>query len=274
MKSKSCIRITIYTALLMPTSLAHAGLLDARELALVMESTIVDLDTYMISIHNTHSNEQNTAGALSYTSTIDENGWQGNLLGSYNGVDINISYTGSLTFIGGPTSQYNISYSSDWLIDGESSSGSGTAIYTDPEFEFSIDLIDLEVSGSASISYGIATFTLEGTKDLDDEELDVSGAISLVDVPIIDVSLTSAELSFFLDQATGEYSSEITGTILNTFEIYNQTINEGDFTGDANSMIITSESTIISEPPALFLVYFGMLGFLNRSRIPLTTHKN
>lgn len=264
-------KLSLYTKMLIflfiiggLTGRVHAGLLAPREIALVMESIIVDFDVSMISLHNSHNSGVASTGSIGYTSQVDDNGWQGQLLGSYDGIPVDISYTGNITFVGGPTNQFDISYTSNWLLDGESSTGSGTAVYTDPEFDFNIDLTDLEVSGSASVTYGVATFTISGSKDIDDGELEVSGEVSVIDLPVLDVSLASAEIGFSLNQFTGEYESQLTGAILNYIELYNETINEGTFWGDSNSMVITSNTDVIPEPSTLLLfgtgALFGLLG--------------
>lgn len=234
----------------------QADLLDPQEIAIVMESTIVDFDVYMISLHNSYNTGTVSTGNLSYTSQVNENGWLGNLFGSYNGIPVDISYTGNISFVGGATNQFDISYTSNWLLDGQSSTGSGSAVYTDPEFDFSIDLVNLKVSGSASVTYGVATFTISGSKDIDDGELEVGGEVSVIDLPVLDVSLASAEISFFLNQFTGEYNSELTGSVLNLFELYNETINEGTFDKGNNDMVITS--TTVPAPHALILGVFGL----------------
>jgi opacity protein-like surface antigen len=179
-------------------STASAGLINPRELAALMESTIVDLDVQMISVHHTYATGANSAGTLSYSSVLSASGWQGRLQGNYAGVPVDVAYTGTIDFIGGPTNQFNISYTSGWQLGGETFTGSGSGVYNDPEFGFDIDLVNLSVSGSLTLTYGIASLTISGTKDLDDQELTASAGLGLVDLPVIDASLASAEFSFTL----------------------------------------------------------------------------
>ena len=233
---------------------ASAALINTNELIAVVESTIVDLDMLAISVHQSHSSGTPATGSLNYSSSISASGWQGSLLGIYGGQSVDISYNGAINFIGGPTNQFLISYTSDWLFGGQIGSGSGGGVYNDPEFSFTIDLANLQVGGAISVSYGVASLTLEGLKDLDDEELTVSATLSAVDLPLIDASLASAELSFMLDQATGGYSSEISGSVFNAFELFNETLNEGILGADANGMVVISSTTLVPEPGTLALL--------------------
>lgn len=186
-----------------------AGPLDPREIALVMESTVVDIDTSVIAL--SYGNDFLTK--LNYVSQINSDGWTGRMWGTYQGHTVDVYYIGSVSFVGGANSQYDIAYNSTWLFDEQSATGAGTGVFTDPEFGFKIDLLNLSVSGSVSINYGIATLTLSGTKDFSNHTLTVAGEASALDIPLIG-SAASAELAFTFDQLTGEYKSTATGKVL------------------------------------------------------------
>ncbi len=201
---------------------ASAGLLDLREIALTLESTLVDLDTTMIALH--HGND--FSSHLNYVSRIDEAGWEGRLFGNYGGREVDIYYTGSLTLIGGPTSQVDISYVSDWYFDGMTGSGSGSGEYTDPEFSFDIDLQNMSVGGSISVEYGITSLTLAGVKDFGNHTLTVSGTAGAIAVPLLG-NLAEAELALQYNQLTGVYESSATGRLLFGLWEESEVINKG-----------------------------------------------
>lgn len=199
--------IALLSAVALPAP-ANALLIDSREIALFMESTIVDLDTSAIAVHFGPS----IGSELSYVSRIDETGWQGRLFGTYGSRAVDIYYTGTLSFVGGPLSRYDISYTSAWLLDGQTGVGSGTGVYTDPDFDFDIDLTNLSVSGSVSVSYGIATLSIGGSKSLLEHKMTASASASVLDLPLIG-NLAEVELSFELDQLTGEYGSTMSVSV-------------------------------------------------------------
>ena len=154
------------------------------------------------------------------------------------------------------------------MLDGQAGTGSGGGVYTDPEFSFDIDLANLQVSGAISVSYGVASLTLEGIKDLDDQTLEVSGTVSAVDLPLIDASLANAGISLSLDQVTGDNESEISGSVLNFFELFNETINDSMLGSDSNQMVVTSTTTPVPEPGSLALlaVTFPALYYAHRRK--------
>lgn len=240
----------VWLTILAPRT-SFADLLATNELIATVESSIVDFDVSMIGVHNTYGSGSSSSGSLSYSSTISDSGWQGRLLGTYMGVSVDISYTGTITFIGGPTNQYDISYTSSWLLDGQTGSGAGSGTYTDPEFDFEIDLVNLSVSGSVSVSYGAVSLTLTGTKDLDDQTLEVSGEVAIGDLPLIDASLASASITFSLNQVTGEYESTLEASFLDLITVLDETINEGTLGGNANNTTITTTATVVPEPSSL-----------------------
>ncbi len=188
---------------------AAALALDPREIALTVESTLIDFDAAMIATHAGPS----PASGLRYSSRIDEDGWAGRLYGDYGGREVDIHYTGVLAPVGGASNAYGISYTSDWRFDGATGSGSGAAVYTDPDFDFDIDFVNMEVSGSVSVSYGVATLSLSGSKNLTDAMLTVTGTASAFDLPLVG-SAADASLSFSYDQITGRYSSDVEVNVL------------------------------------------------------------
>ena len=201
---------------------AAAGLLDLREIALAMESTLVDLDTTMLALH--HGDDVHSH--LNYVSRIDETGWAGRLFGTYGGRDVDIYYNGSLTFIGGPASQVEINYVSDWYFDGNTGTGLGSGTYLDPDFSFGIELQNMSVSGSISVEYGIASLTLAGEKNFSSHQLTLTGTAGAIDVPLLG-NLAEAELAMKYDQLTGVYSSTATGRLVFGLFEKTKTINRG-----------------------------------------------
>jgi len=222
MMRRHVLLIAVVLGCLLPAR-AFADAIDSREISLIMESTVVDMDISMIALH--HGNDFDAT--LHYVSRIESTGWQGRLWGTYGGRDVDNYYTGTVTYLGGADNRYDIDYTSEWLFDGESGTGSGTAIYTDPDFDFGIDLVNMEVSGSVSVSYGIATLTLSGSKSFSTHELTVSAEASAIDLPLVG-SAASAEVSFTYNQLTGEYESSVTARVLGGW-LYErtETINDG-----------------------------------------------
>lgn len=213
------IKKTLVLAILvacLTTTAVFAGALDPREIALATQSSLVDLDTAMIALHHGNSPAQ-----LRYVSYITESGWQGRLYGIHGTHEVDIFYTGSLTYLGGDTNEYTISYTSDWLFDGLAGTGSGQGNYYDPDFSFGVDLVNMSVSGSVSVTYGVAEITVEGTKSLSDQKLTLSGTLSVGSIPYIG-SAASGTLAMEYDQLTGAYRSTLNAQIAGGW-IYDET---------------------------------------------------
>ncbi len=237
--------LTATVLLALATSEARADLLDSREICLIMESTLVDLDMSMIAVH--HGND--FGSGLNYVSRIEETGWQGRLWGSYGAREVDVYYTGSVTYVGGDDHRHDIAYTSEWFFDGETGTGSGSGVYTDPEFSFDVDLVNMSVSGSVSVSYGIATLTLSGSKDFDDHELTISGEASVIDLPLIG-SAASAELALTYNQETGEYESTATARVLGGwFYEKTVTINDGSIRRPTNPPVPPAPPKRPDPPP-------------------------
>ncbi len=187
---------------------ARAAPLDTREMGIACESTIADIDAAMLDFHF----GSDVGRTMNYVSLVTTTGWQGRYWGTQNGKNIDVYYTGTIAPTGGPNNEHAISYSSDWDIDGTSGSGSGEALYTDgparPDFSFKIDWARMTVSGNVSFSYGLASFSLSGSKDFPNHKMTGNAHVGYADLPIIG-ELASADLTIELDQLTGEYRSTI-----------------------------------------------------------------
>ncbi|MBN8644164.1 MAG: hypothetical protein J0L61_02860 [Planctomycetes bacterium] len=202
-------------ALVAMSGAAFAQPLDRREMAIAMESTLVDLDLAAIGFHH----GRDVGRSLSYASYVDESGWQGRLWGTYSGRDVDVYYTGTIAPLRSAQNQYALSYVSEWLIDGRAGSGSGAATYYEPvdprapDFNFKIDWLNMTVSGDVSVSYGVATLTLSGSKDFPNHMMTVSGGAAVLDLPLLGAA-ADASISLELDQLTGEYRSTLSAQVL------------------------------------------------------------
>ena len=221
MQKKLCLFCVCFLLCAMPTR-AIALVIDSREIALIMESTLVDLDMSVISVRH----GLNPTSQLHYISKIEDTGWQGRLFGNYGNHEVDIYYTGSVEFIGGPNSQFNIAYGSEWFLDGQLGTGSGAGIYTDPPFSFEIDLINMQVSGAVSVTYGIATLTLSGSKNLSEHTLSVRGSASIINLGVFG-SLVDAGLGLEYNQLTGAYASVLDSNVAGGLLSSHTTINSG-----------------------------------------------
>lgn len=204
------------TAALMAFSgAASAQPLDTREMAIVMESTIVDLDLAAIGFHH----GRDVGRSLSYASLVTESGWQGRLWGNYSNRDVDIYYTGTVMPLRSAQNLYALCYVSEWLVDGQVGAGSGSATYYEPfgprtpDFNFKIDWLNMTVSGDVSVSYGVATLTLSGSKDFPNHKMSVSGGAAVLDLPLLGAA-ADASITLELDQLTGEYRSTLSAQVL------------------------------------------------------------
>ncbi len=193
---------------------AATGPLDTREMGLACESTLVDLDAAMLGLHFGPQYDR----TMNYVSLVTTTGWQGRYWGTHAGKNVDIYYTGAIVPTGGPNNQHAISYMSDWSIDGLTGAGTGLATYTDsadlrqPSFSFNIDWINMTVSGSVSVSYGLANFSATGTKDFPNHTMSVNGHVGYADLPILGEA-ASADIDLTLDQQTGEYRSSLSAQV-------------------------------------------------------------
>ncbi len=103
-----------------------ASILDAREVALAVESTMTDYDAANIA----NAFGSGVTSDFTYTSTYFAGGWSGTMTGTHNGHNVSVGYNGSVVPTGGPGAEsYSVSFSRTWNVDGSTSVGSGFASF-------------------------------------------------------------------------------------------------------------------------------------------------
>lgn len=106
---------------------ARAAILDEREVALMVESTITDHDA--VGVGRTFGLEYQSM--FTYQSQYFPGGWSGTMTGMHNGHSVSVRYTGSVTPGGAPGHEsYSVSFSRVWNVDGQTGYGSGEATLT------------------------------------------------------------------------------------------------------------------------------------------------
>lgn len=183
------------------SSVSNAAVIDPREIALGISSTLTDLDLLMIESQLASA----PGSSLYYDSEITRSGWTGHLFGQHGGTSVDITYTGSINQLSSLGDSYSISYSSNWDIGGEKGVGSGSGQFTDPDGSFSISLSNLSVGGAVKVGYGIASLKIAGKKDFGQKLFEGSATAAVLDTPI--GSLADATLTFRYFQYTGNVVS-------------------------------------------------------------------
>lgn len=202
---------------------AQAFVVDPREISLLLESTLVDIDMMMIDVHY----GPQRGNRLTYLSRIDQYGWNGRLFGSHGGRDISVRYAGFLTPLDMLGEDYAISYTSSWTVDGMSGAGFGSGFSIDPHGKVSIDLSG-SVSGNIGLSYGLVSVSIDATKDLVNERFDAGVTIGAGTVPLLNVSAISARGGFTYFQVTGDYRSVLEAELLGFIPLGSTVVNSGN----------------------------------------------
>jgi hypothetical protein len=179
---------------------ARANVIDPREINLLIGSWAVDLDVmYMGGIIGDDPNS-----TLSYGSTVSPNGWTGLLSGTFFGLPVNVSYTGTTTLISSTMSTINV----------VAAGAVGSNAFTDTSVW---NLVDPELKAGIG---GVITVGIEGTvgtiglgasvsKDIVRKKLSADVTAGLLSVPKLG-ALVNVGLDFNLDQNTGIDDSGLT----------------------------------------------------------------
>lgn len=261
---------------------AYAGVLDPRELITMFESSLVDMDVSTIAWNRTIDVNRFTTGAFSYSSLVTDSGWQGKLTGQYDGLDVEIDYGGTLSYIGGPTNDYAITYHSDWLIGGITAAGSGTALYQDPVFTFSVSSNGTVTSADAGWDLGIVSLTIGGEKDLSAEKLRAYAELAILKIPKTNWSLFSSRATYELDQRTRNYVSSTDVAVAHDrtsgrgLLYQSHVFNEGRFFSDSSkpgTMTITATGSVPGPASAASMVV-GFTSMTIRRRKALSRTRN
>lgn len=202
---------------------AHAFVVDPREISLLLESTLIDIDMAMIDMHYGHQ----SGNQLIYLSRIDRYSWNGHLYGTHGGRNISVHYSGKLTPLDALGEDYSIAYTSNWLVDGQSGAGFGSGTSIDPWGDVDISLSG-GVGGSIGLSYGIASISIAANKDLVNEQFNAGVTVGVATVPILNVSVVSASGNFTYFQATGDYRSTLTAQALGFIPLGSRVVNKGN----------------------------------------------
>lgn len=246
---------------------AMAASVPLHEVCLLTESTLVDLDTAMIGAYY----GPDTAASLTYKSTLGPTGWSGTLAGTYNGHAINVVYTGSLTPAGDPN--YTLAYTSAWTIDGLVGSGSGSGTYVDPPASVDIDILNMSVTGSFTLNYGVTSVTLAGIKDFDKKTFTASGTANVGDIPLIG-SVLSGSVEWNLDQVTGKYNSDLKFSAIFGLFGGSTTINQGTIGGggggNTSPYFNNMTSAIVPLPNSAFMALPLLAAFATARRLRRT----
>lgn len=194
---------------------ASAYILERQKIALLVESTITDLDAGVAAL----ALGDGVASAFTYTSVYSDYGWVGTMAGSHNGHSVSVTYNGLLTPIPGPEDSYAISYSTMWNVDGQSSLSTGSATYidltgdtdrgADISANFNIDFGNSTVGGGLSVSYGITSLSVSASKNLSNHVITAQVQAAVLDIPGVG-AFADVTGTVNYSQVYGNYNSELT----------------------------------------------------------------
>lgn len=203
---------------------SQASVLDPREIQLLAQSSITDIDSMILGAYF----NPGVGAALTYESTTSRLGWSGRLFGQYGPNAIEVVYTGVLTPLDALGEDYQIDYTSAWNVNGVAASGSGSGIAQDPFGTVSIQIDNMQASGSITYNTGVASVTISALKDFENKKFTASGTVGLITIPLTSASLIDGTLEFNYDQVTGRYDSSAFATYLfGLFEGDRHIVNEG-----------------------------------------------
>jgi len=183
---------------------AGAGPIDPREINLVVQSWVVDLEIAAINgFHGTDSS------VLCYGADIGPSGWSGTLVGTYLGRTVAVDYVGDMVWTSDTTA--DITFSSSGLWGDGVWSGGGVLHCVDPEAGVVVSGTNIGVS----ISGRAGVFSLTGSlqKDWLKKELTASVSAGVLDVPYLG-SAVEFGAGFRLDQTTGKDESFVSISVL------------------------------------------------------------
>ncbi|HUT93059.1 MAG TPA: hypothetical protein VMY37_26580 [Thermoguttaceae bacterium] len=192
-----------------------AALIPANEVRFSLENVVVDTEFALLT-----SFVGQTSGVLNYFSEITDTGWTGNVTGTYAGRNLDVTYIGNTADLS------SMSWFGIGTFGSETWSSSGTASFTDPPLEGILDLKNMQVGLSVSGSIGAGSITVKLIKDLDDQELIGSVAVSALDVPVLGSALEK-ELSLTLKQTDFSYTSREKYTVLFGWASRTDVVNSG-----------------------------------------------
>jgi len=194
---------------------ASAYILERQKIALLVESTITDLDAGVAALVL----GDGIASNFAYSSVYSDYGWVGTMTGAHDGHSVSVTYNGVLTPIPGPEDSYAISYFTLWNVDGQTSLSTGSATYVDltgdtdrgvdVSANFNIDFGTSTVGGGLSVSYGITSLSVSAEKNLNSRVITAQVQAAVLDIPGVG-AFADVTGTVNYSQTYGNYNSELT----------------------------------------------------------------